>query len=212
MVCVTCAQGNNGQRRGVLVLDTWEKNSVKSKARKARSSSAAAAGSWRSTPYASQPANGSSSSVDVNDASSAAARSYYSMMSGNGSSIASPTDGIYDPVQSHQPDPSVMQLWTDKPRFNSSQPSYAADNQQHHDPWRQQQQQQQHVQKPRVFVPPPPSGATSEEYARWQALHSVMAALQHSSGAHCWSLVPRFYYNAYYVVCQHTCCLPSCTW
>lgn len=186
-----CLQGNNGQRRGVLVLDTWEKNAVKNKARKSRSSSsAAAAGSWRSTPYASQPANGTS--VDVNDASSAAARSYYSMMNGNGSSIASPTDGIYDPVQSHQPDPSVMQLWTDKPRFNSSQPSYAADNQQHHDPWRQQQQQeqQQHVQKPRVFVPPPPSGATSEEYARWQALHSVMAALQHSSGAHCWSLFP----------------------
>ena len=104
------------------------------------------------------------------------------MMHGNGSSIASPTDGIYDPVQSHQPDPNVMQLWTDKPRFGG-------ETQQHHDPWRQQQQP---PQKPRIYVPPPPSGATTEEYARWQALQSVMAALQHSSGvlvaaAVCWA-------------------------
>lgn len=170
-------QGNNGRRRGVLVLDIWDKAAVKPKVTRTRS--APAASSWRATPYASQPG----SSADVSDASSAAARSYYSLMngsSGNGhsSSIASPTDSIYDPVHSHQPDPSVMQLWTDKPRFSSPQPAYGAETQQHHDPWRQQPQPQQ----PRILVPPPPSHATSEEFARWQALQSVMAALQHSSG------------------------------
>lgn len=161
-----------------MVLDIWDKAAVKPKVTRTRS--APAAGSWRATPYASQPG----SSADVSDASSAAARSYYSLMNSNGSSsgnghsssIASPTDSIYDPVHSHQPDPSVMQLWTDKPRFSSPQPVYGADTQQHHDPWRQQPQQ------PRIFVPPPPSHATSEEFARWQALQSVMAALQHSSG------------------------------
>lgn len=174
-------QGQTGRRRGVLVLDTWSKSAAKSKARKSPRSTPA--GSWRSTPYASTPASGSSS-VDVNDASSAAARSYYSMMKGASSSdsgVASPTDSIYDPVHSHEADPNVMQLWTDKPRFGSAQTSqYSPQNQQHHDPWRQQQQEQQ----PRIYVPPPPAaGATSEEYARWQALQSVMAALQHSSGA-----------------------------
>lgn len=160
----------------MLVLDTWEKKSVASKVRRSRSSPA---GSWRSTPYSSQPAN--SGSIDISDASSAAARSYYSLMNGNGSSsVASSTDSIFDPVHSHQPDPNVMQHWTDKPRFSSPKPSYAAEHQQHHDPWRQPQQPQ--PQQPRIFVPPPPSHATSEEFARWQALQSVMAALQHSSG------------------------------
>jgi hypothetical protein len=187
----TVPQGNNGRRRGVLVLDIWDKAAAKPKVTRTRS--APAAGSWRATPYASQPA----SSADVSDASSAAARSFYSLMNGNGqhsssngngngqhssSSIAAPTDSIYNPVHSHQPDPSVMQLWTDKPRFSSHQQAYGAENQQHHDPWRQQQQPQ--PQQPRIFVPPPPSHATSEEFARWQALQSVMAALQHSSGVY----------------------------
>jgi hypothetical protein len=178
-------QGNNGRQRGVLVLDTWQKTAPKSKARRAAVPRSPIAGSWRSTPYASTPANGNNgSSNNISDASSAmAARSYYSMMNGNGSSsnadIASPTDGIYEPVANHQVDPNVMQLWTDKPRFGTSmqQPSYAAEHQEHQDAWRAQQPQQ-----PRIFVPPPPSGSSNEAYARWQALQSVMAALQHSSG------------------------------
>lgn len=171
------------------MLDTWQKTAPKSKPRRAPVPRSPVAGSWRSTPYASTPANGngSSSANDISDASSAmAARSFYSMMNGTGSSssdadssITSPTEGIYDPVTSHQVDPNVMQLWTDKPRFGTSmqQPSYAAEHQEHQDAWRAQQPQQ-----PRIFVPPPPSGSSSEEYARWQALQSVMAALQHSSG------------------------------
>lgn len=168
----------------MLVLDTWAKATSAKKA-----SRRAPAGSWRSTPYSSTPAP--SSDADISDASSAmAARNYYSMMNGSSdgasssSLAAASTDNIYDPVHTHQPDPSVMQLWTDKPRFGSSgAPQYAADNQQHHDPWRQQQQQERHQQQePRIFVPRPPAGASSEDYARWQALQSVMAALQHSSG------------------------------
>lgn len=173
-------QGNNGRQRGVLVLDTWQKTTTKPTPRKRP---AAAAGSWRSTPYSSVPAN---STDDISDASSAvAARSYYSMMNGsstNGedSSLSSPTGGMHDPVHSHQADPNVMQLWTDKPRFSSAAAGYSgAQHQQHHDPYRHQQQQ---PKQPRIYVPPPPSGATTEEYARWQALQSVMAALQHSSG------------------------------
>lgn len=161
------------------MLDTWSKNSSKSIKARRPASQRPPAGSWRSTPYASQPG----SAADVTDASSAAARSFYSLMNNgsNGSGLASPTDSISDPVHSHQPDPNVMQLWTDKPRFGAT-PYGAQEHQQHHDPWRQQQQEQAQQQAPRIFVPPPPSGASTEEYARWQALQSVMAALQHSSG------------------------------
>ncbi|WIA42683.1 hypothetical protein OEZ86_008641 [Tetradesmus obliquus] len=114
---VPVAQGNNGRRRGVLVLDTWSKavkRTTKSKAPYGRGVS------WRSTPYSSVPAG-----------------------------------------QQHQA---------------------------HQDPWSggQQEQQQQEPPQPQVYVPPPRAGAGPEEYARWQALQSVMAALAHSSEMDHW--------------------------
>ncbi|WIA22231.1 hypothetical protein OEZ85_004559 [Tetradesmus obliquus] len=204
---VPVAQGNNGRRRGVLVLDTWSKavkRTTKSKAPYGRGAS------WRSTPYSSVPAGatgvavhtdsprfgGSSSSADdIDNASSAmAARSYYSMMEQQGSSSSSmdlsssreAAASIRDPsVQQH--DPSVMQHWTDKPRFS---PSSGQQHQAHQDPWsggqQEQQQQQQEPPQPQVYVPPPRAGAGPEEYARWQALQSVMAALAHSSEMDHW--------------------------
>jgi hypothetical protein len=198
---VPVAQGNNGRRRGVLVLDTWSKASkkAKSKAPYGRGSS------WRSTPYSSVPAGaagvavhtdsprfggGSSSSDDIDSASSAiAARSYYSMMEHQGSSSSSSLSSsreaaasIRDPnMQQH--DPNVMQHWTDKPRFAPS------GHQAHQDPWsghQDQPQAQPEPPQPQVFVPPPRAGAGPEEYARWQALQSVMAALAHSSELDHW--------------------------
>jgi hypothetical protein len=110
---------------------------------------------------------------EISDASSAlAARSYYSMMPG--------AAAIRDPLHSHQPDPNVLQHWTDKPRFQSTQqqPAHARAH-----------AQEQHEAPPqaRVWVPPPPHGAGPEAYARWQALQSVMSALQHSSELDHWS-------------------------
>jgi hypothetical protein len=199
---VPVAQGNNGRRRGVLVLDTWSKASkkVKPKTPYGRGSS------WRSTPYSSVPAGASGVAVhtdsprfggsngsadDIDNASSAmAARSYYSMMEHNGGSSSSLSSSreaaasIRDPnMQQH--DPNVMQHWTDKPRFAQS------NHQNHHDPWssnnqQEQQQEQQEPQQPQVFVPPPRAGAGPEEFARWQALQSVMAALAHSSELDHW--------------------------
>lgn len=197
---VPVAQGQNGRRRGVLVLDTWSKSNKKAKSKAFGSRPAA---SWRSTPYSSVPAGSGvavhtdsprfGSSVEIDDASSAmAARSYYSMMEQNGSgssssSLSSPLEGIRDPVV-QQDDPSVMQHWTDKPRFGP------AAHQAHQDPWscqpdRQASQPGSHQDppaSPRVFVPPPNPGAGPEEFARWQALQSVMAALQHSSELDHW--------------------------
>lgn len=154
---VPVAQGQTGRRRGVLVLDSWAKASNK-KPSWARSFGRQQPGSWRSTPYSSLPAgdNGSGvavhtdsprfgTSFDIDNASAAvAARSYYSMMdhqsssrSRNGSS--SGLDQIRDPAVQH-PDPSVMQHWTDKPRF----PTSAGQHQAHQDPWKQQQHQPDH--------------------------------------------------------------------
>lgn len=176
----------------MLVLDTWSKASNTYKVRRSPP-----AGSWRSTPFSSVPANGSDSSsasgFDISDSSSAAARSYYSLMNHR------PTDGIYDPVHSHQADPNVMQMWTDKPRLSSPH-AYGGVQQQHHehqDPWRQQQHEQQHQQQSRIFVPRPSAGASNEEYARWQALQSVMAALEHSAGV---------------CVCPSTFCVKDSLW
>lgn len=159
---VPVAQGQTGRRRGVLVLDTWSKATAKKTSWS--KSFARQPGSWRSTPYSSVPAGPRSSSstgpngvavhtdsprfgesVDIDNASAAvAARSYYSMMShyGTGSSSSSGTgsaDEIRDPVVQQQ-DPSVMQHWTDKPRFAAGQ------HQAHQDPWnRQPEHQEQQV-------------------------------------------------------------------
>lgn len=40
--------------------------------------------------------------------------------------------------------------------------------------------------QPRIFVPQPQPGSSPEEYARWQALQSVMAALAHSAELDHW--------------------------
>jgi len=194
---VPVAQGLSGRRRGVLVLDTWSKAS--SKAAKSRSYNRRSPGaSWRSTPYSSVPAGASgvavhtdsprfeagTGAVDIEDASTAmAARSYYSMMDPQGqpfvssAEVAESTAHIREPERQQQPDPSLVQLWTDKPRF----PQAPRHHQQHQDPWQQQQ-----PEAPRIFVPQPPAGAPSEEYARWQALNSVMVALQHSAELDHW--------------------------
>jgi hypothetical protein len=201
---VPVAQGNNGRRRGVLVLDTWSKASKKAKFKVPYGRGS----SWRSTPYSSVPAGasgvavhtdsprfgGSSSTNDIDNASSAmAARNYYSMMEQHGSSSSSSTSlessreaaaSIRDPnMQQH--DPNVMQHWTDKPRFAQQQ-----SHQPQQDPWSNNPQDQPEEQpeppQPQVYVPPPRVGAGPEEYARWQALQSVMAALAHSSELDHW--------------------------
>ena len=95
-------------------------------------------------------------------------------------SIATSTANIRDSIPAvQQPDPNVIQHWTDKPRF--SEPVHQA----HQDPWGQPQAQhggrpdsQAQPEVPRVFVPQPRQGASPEEMARWQALQSVMAALE----------------------------------
>ncbi|KAF6262639.1 hypothetical protein COO60DRAFT_601225 [Scenedesmus sp. NREL 46B-D3] len=192
---VPVAQANNGRRRGVLVLDTWSKASKKAKAKPPHGKGS----SWRSTPYSSVPAGATGVAVhtdsprfggseDINSAASAvAARSYYSMMEiqGSSSSLSSSREaasGIRDP-NPQQHDPNVMQHWTDKPRFAQS------GHQAHQDPWSNPQDQpeaQPEPPQPQVFVPPPRAGAGPEEYARWQALQSVMAALAHSSELDHW--------------------------
>jgi hypothetical protein len=205
---VPVAQGNNGRRRGVLVLDTWSKASKKAKSKVPYGRGS----SWRSTPYSSVPAGASGVAVhtdsprftgstdDIENASSAmAARSYYSMMDQNGGSSSSTSlessreaaANIRDPNMPQQLDPNVMQHWTDKPRFAQQQ-----NHQSHQDPWSNQNPQDQNPEEqpeqpqPQVFVPPPRAGAGPEEYARWQALQSVMAALAHSSELDHWTEDP----------------------
>jgi len=197
---VPVAQGHSGRRRGVLVLDTWSKAS--SKATKSRSYNRRSPGaSWRSTPYSSVPAGasgvavhtdsprfeaGAGGTMDIEDASTAmAARSYYSMMDPQGrpfvssTEVAEATAHIREPER-QQVDPSLAHLWTDKPRFAQAPQQH----QQHQDPWQQQPPQQ--PEAPQIFVPQPPAGAHTEEYARWQALNSVMVALQHSAELDHW--------------------------
>lgn len=144
------AQGVSGRRRGVLVLDSWSKSGA-AKPKRGKSFGgqrhpSSPAPSWRSTPYSSLPgglaaqhnADGSmdvttasprfGGGADIDDASSAmAARSYYSMMQGGGLEAAAE---IRDPAPRPQHDPSVVQLWTDKPRFTGVQQHQA-----HQDPW-----------------------------------------------------------------------------
>ncbi|KAF8056234.1 CAF1-7 [Scenedesmus sp. PABB004] len=208
---VPVAQGNNGRRRGVLVLDSWTKSHRRAN-RRGPYAGRGAPGGWRATPpsgqaaYA-QTADGVAVHTDsprfgYADAAPGAgdeaggvaqARGRYSRMDGGaGAALARPLDGIRDtPVGAPAPEPGVMQHWTDKPRFAANE------HQAHQDPWgggaaaaaaaQQQQQQGEAPEVPRVFVPPPRAGATPEEHARWQALQSVMAALQHSAELDHWT-------------------------